>query len=222
MFVRCLLLSEKSCRLVQFDRSGAQVSPRFNIHTDYRVFIRLIVALTSPDERAIGFDDSIKWTINPVNGRKAAGTITCITGPKKKDKKVYRLINVEPIATHVIRGRATTCWSVLDPKTKRKYIIKDSWTFAGRTPEHELLKKATDLGLKGVAKYVWHETDRANTQDFRCQDSIRRSFFLNRVASRIVMEGYGKPVDCFTSILQLLSALHDAISGELYSVLSIL
>lgn len=218
MYVQCLLLSEKTCRLVHFDRSGAQVSPRFNIHTEPADFVRLIVALTSPNEKAIGFDDSIQWTIDPTTGMKIAGTLAYKAGPNKADKKVYSLVDIEPIATHIIRGRATTCWSVEDPETGEKFVVKDSWTSAERTPEYELLMKATDLNLQGVCEYVSHQTGRGQTRDFRCKISVQGPLFRSRVASRILMKAYGKPVQHFKTVLQLLSALYDAISGKRYCI----
>lgn len=218
MYVQCLLLSEETCRLVHFDRSGAQVSPRFNIHTQSLEFVRLVVALTSPNEAAIGFDDSIKWKIDPDSGRKVSGTLTYKLGPNKADKKIYSLMDVEPIATHVIRGRATTCWSVEDPKTGERFVVKDSWTSAGRTPEHELLMKANESNLPGICEYVSHQTGRGQTKDFRCKISVQGPLFRNRVASRILMKAYGKPVQHFKTVLQLLSALYDAISGKRYCV----
>lgn len=51
-----------------------------------------------------------------------------------------------------IRGRGTCCWNVIDPITKEKYVAKDCWCSADRSPEWELLEKAK--GLDGVGQMI--------------------------------------------------------------------
>ena len=217
-FVRCLLVSEKTFRLVHFDRSGAEVSERLNIHTDYIKFIRTIVALTSPDEAAIGFDTSIQWTIDPLTGRKIAGTLQYsqrTNGSKRATKKTYHLVQVHPIARHVIRGRATTCWlvaEVLDNWTET-FVIKDSWTSAGRAEEHLLLLRTAEFNLEGVCEYISHEIKRGETKEFRSRSSRTNILFSNRIAARVMFKAYGKHLQHFETTLQLFRALYDAISG---------
>ncbi|TEB19365.1 hypothetical protein FA13DRAFT_1697931 [Coprinellus micaceus] len=218
-FVRCLLVSEKTFRLVHFDRSGAEVSQRFNIHAHYAEFVRIVVALASPDEAAIGFDTSIQWTIDPLTGRKIAGTLQSrqrTNGRKRATKKTYYLVEVHPIARHIIRGRATTCWLVAEVPENwtQTFVVKDSWTSAGRTEEQFLLVQAAELKLQGVCEYVSHETKRGETKDFRSDGSKNNILFSNRVAARVIFKAYGKHLQSFKTTLQLLMALYDAISGH--------
>ncbi|KAJ3507186.1 hypothetical protein NMY22_g17006 [Coprinellus aureogranulatus] len=210
-FIRGLVLSEETCRLVHFDRSGAQVSPAFDIHANPDRFIRLVVGLSDPDERSIGIDDSIQWTIGS-DGRKERGTLTYKAGRGPAQK--YALISKDPIAVHVIRGRATTCWAVRDEEGN-EFIVKDTWASAGRTPEYKHLKKAQEKGVEGVCQIVSYQASRGQTKDFRCATTITSVHFFNRISSRIVMKAYGKHLQYFKTILQLLSAFHDAIVGHM-------
>ena len=217
-FVRCLLVSEKTFRLVHFDRSGAEVSDRFDIHAHYTEFIRIIVALASPDEATLGFDTSIQWTVDPLTGRKTAGTLESRQrkhGQKRATKKTYYLVELQPIARHIIRGRATTCWLVAEVPENwtQAFVVKDSWTSSGRTEEQLFLVQAAELQLEGVCEYVSHETKRGETKDFRSHGSKNNILFSNRVAARVIFKAYGKHLDRFKSTLQLLMALYDAISG---------
>lgn len=179
----------------------------------------MIVGICSMDEESIGFDTSIKWTINPSTGMKTSGTletkamITQEDGKKKKVEKTYQLVDLHPVAHQLnIRGRATTCWRVLDPVTKQEYLVKDSWSSEGRIPEYELLEKAK--GLPGICVYESYEADRFQISQFRCETTIASGMVFNRRASRIVLQMYGKQVDDFQSILELLEVLRDAIGGK--------
>ncbi|KAJ3527029.1 hypothetical protein NMY22_g9931 [Coprinellus aureogranulatus] len=210
-FIRGMLLSEETCRLVHFDRSGAQVSPAFDIHANPSDFIRLIVGLSDTDERAIGIDDSIQWTIG-ANGRKEQGTLTY--KPSRSPAQQYTLVNKDPVSVQVIRGRATTCWAVRDMQGN-EFIVKDTWVSAGRTPEYKHLKKAQEKGVEGVCQIVSYQASRRQTKDFRCATTITSVHFFNRISSRILMRAYGRHLQHFETVLQLLSALHDAIVGHM-------
>lgn len=36
------------------------------------------------------------------------------------------------------------------------HVVKDQWRSLGRDPEGEMLKHALEIGVSGVAQYVWH------------------------------------------------------------------
>ncbi|KAJ3548038.1 hypothetical protein NMY22_g1427 [Coprinellus aureogranulatus] len=59
---------------------------------------------------------------------------------------------------------------------------------------------------------VCYEAARGETKDFRCPTTDGQYF--NRASTRIVMKAYGKPINFFTSTLQVLSAIRDAIAGH--------
>ncbi|KAJ2914086.1 hypothetical protein MD484_g6319, partial [Candolleomyces efflorescens] len=210
-FVRALLLTENSVRLFHFDRSGVMYTPFIDIHKDPYTFIRLVVGLNSLDESALGLDTSIQWRVK--GGRKVGGTLTAVTADNTKIK--YQLSKVDPVATlHDIRGRATQCWEVSDPKTGVYYLVKDCWRAEDRVPEHVYLEDAR--GLPGVVQMISFESNRAETRHFRGDNAIDYEGFHNRVATRTVMDSYGPSIEEFRSVKELLYALRDAINGHMH------
>ena len=212
LFVRSLVLTENHARLVHFDRAGAEISPPFNIHEHAATFVRLIAGLSSADERVLGFDTSVQWTI--VNRKKTKGTVTT-TGPNG-GTKAYPILGQVPTLRDDIRGRATTCWHVQDPDTLEELVVKDSWRIDDLRGEYELLELVKDI--PGVVHMVSYETGRGETKDFRCPSTSGR--FQNRVATRVTTKAYGRSIAYFTSVVQLLSAIRDAISGKSSLVLA--
>ncbi|TEB25612.1 hypothetical protein FA13DRAFT_1148350 [Coprinellus micaceus] len=211
-FVRCLLLSDRDVQLVHWDRAGLQTSEFYNIHEEYPCFVGLLVSLsnTEGEQKNIGLDDSIQWTHDSA-GRKVAGTMTDASSEKGK---VFDLIDKNPVSqSHHIHGNATVSWAVRDRKpkvpTQTELFVKDSWSSAGRTEEWKLLARANDAKIKGVCKMIWHKDRRAEISQFRDGNQ-----FFNRVFSRIVMEMYGKEIHRFTSAVQFLAALRDAVAGR--------
>ncbi|KAJ3529689.1 hypothetical protein NMY22_g8894 [Coprinellus aureogranulatus] len=206
IYVRSIVVTRKHVRFIHFDRAGTQVTPLLDIHQHPATFVRLIAGLASVDERILGLDDSIQWTI--VNGRKASGTLTT-TGPTGEVKK-YPIIEHIPIPRETIRGRGTTCWRVRDPDTHEELVVKDSWRPDDRPPEYEFLEIVK--GISGVVEMVSYEAGRWETKDFRCASTAGQ--YQNRVSMRVTMKSYGKPVEFFSSVLQLLYAFRDAIAGH--------
>ncbi|KAJ3533032.1 hypothetical protein NMY22_g7501 [Coprinellus aureogranulatus] len=204
--VRSLIVTEKHARLVHSDRSGSQITPPFDIHQHPATLVRLVTGLSSVNECDLGIDDSVRWTI--VDGRKEQGTLT--TTGKDGKSKTYPIIEEIPIPRDSIRGRATTCWRVRDPDTLEELVVKDSWRPDDRHAEHELLKLVK--GIRGVVQMVSCEEDRGQTKTMRCPSTVGR--FQNRVFERVVMRSYGKPLEFFQSVLQLLCAIRDAIAGH--------
>ena len=205
LYVRCLVLTETHARLVHFDRAGTQVTPLVDIHRHPATFVRLIVGLSSVEERRLGLDDSIQFTV--IDGRRTAGTLST-TGPSG-DAKTYPILEHIPVPRETIRGRGTVCWRVQDPDTGEELVVKDSWRPDDRPPEQEFLELAR--GIPGVVQMVSYETGRGDTQGFRCPTTAGQ--FHNRSAMRVTMKSYGRPIEFFTSLTQLLCAMRDAIAG---------
>ncbi|KAJ2928389.1 hypothetical protein H1R20_g8696, partial [Candolleomyces eurysporus] len=213
-FVRALLLTENSVRLFHFDRSGGMYSPFINIHDHPDIFIRLVVGLNSLDEPTLGLDTSIRWNIE--GGRKVDGTLT-VQKADGTSQIAYKLCKVDPvIAYYGIRGRATQCWSVSDPGTGTRFLIKDCWKEETRISEHVYLQEAK--GLPGVVQMVSFEPNRGETKFLRGGFGTSHKDFHNRIAIRIILDSYGDSIENFKSAKQLLRALRDAIIGhmELY------
>ena len=208
MFVRSMVLTESHARLVHFDRAGAEITPPFDIHQHPATLIRLVAGLCSPDERVLGFDTSIQWTI--VDLKKTKGTLT--TTDPNGDMKTYPILEQMRTPRRDIRGRATTCWHVQDPDTLEELVAKDSWRVDDLRGEYEILELVRDI--PGVVHMVSYETGRGETKDFRCPSTS--GDFQNRIATRVTMRAYGRSVEHFKSVVQLLSAIRDAIAGTYF------
>jgi hypothetical protein len=119
----------------------------------------------------------------------------------------------KPIIRSSILGRGTTCWAAKNERGER-FVVKDYWVAEGQTSsECKLLEDVK--GLKGVCQMVSYEDNRGQTVDFRGDVStFEGSVFRNRTSVRIVMKAYGRSLENFTSMEQVLGALRDAIAGE--------
>ncbi|TEB22242.1 hypothetical protein FA13DRAFT_1778872 [Coprinellus micaceus] len=208
LFVRGLLMSERRAQLFQFDRAGVQATQLIDIHQNPDLFVLLVAGVCGTDERRIGFDDTISWTI--VNGKKVDGTLRMPDADW--EDTMFILDDVEPIAhDYDIRGRATTCWAVRHPIGDQRFVVKDTWSSDDRRFEFQHLLKAQTL--PGVCRIVSHQ-QRERICDLRCPTTVPR--FFNRVAERILMEAYGEQVESFNNLLQLLEVLRDAVDGHAY------
>ncbi|RXW20928.1 hypothetical protein EST38_g4918 [Candolleomyces aberdarensis] len=207
LFARILVLSEQHVRLFHFDRSGVQYTPLLNFHNNPHTFVRLVLGLSSPNESDIGLDDSIQWATQ--DGRKVSGTLR--TRDANNEYIIYPLATIQPFFFNGnIRGRSTICWSVRDPITNEKLVVKDSWRSEERLSEHVFLQDA--VGVSGVVQMVTCEPDRCDTKSMR-GDALPAGF-RNRIQTRIVMKAYGKSIKKYTSAKQLFCALRDAIAGK--------
>lgn len=204
-FVRSLIFTQTRVRLVHFDRAGAEITPPIDFHQKPETLVRLVAGLSSTTERILGIDDSVQWAI--IDGRKEKGTLRT-TGPNG-DWKEYPILERIPTPRESIFGRATTCWRVQDPDTLEELVVKDSWRPDDRPPEHELLELVK--GIPGVVQMVSYEVGRGETKDMRCLSTLNK--YQNRVSTRVTMKSYGPSIDSFTSTLQVLCAIRDAIAG---------
>ncbi|KAJ2936679.1 hypothetical protein H1R20_g422, partial [Candolleomyces eurysporus] len=213
IFVRALLVTEQRFTLFHFDRSGIQHTEEFDLHSEKtrHVFVRLVLGLCSLHESDLGIDTSIQWDIE--GGRKVRGTLK--TRSKNKEEVIYDLAAIEPTwQSFDIRGSCTTYWSVVDPQSGEKLLVKDSWRSEERISERTYLEKAKDL--PGVVQMISYEENRAETKNFRGIDNSSEVpvGFYSRISIRIVMKSEGKLIKDFTSPVELVCALRDAIAGH--------
>jgi hypothetical protein len=224
-FVRALIVSEKNFRLFHFDRSGVQFTEPIDIHgaDGAHTFIRLVLGLGSIDERDVGLDTSIQWDI--LSGRKVSGTLK-VRGPKQENRRrsdtrrakrpviTYELASVDPIVScYNVRGRGVICWEVIDPQSGETLLVRDVWRSEDRISEDFYLDRAKKI--PGIVDMIFCEVNRGATKDLRGVEGASHADFRNRVAIRIVMDNHGKSIQHFKSPMELLSALRDAIEGEL-------
>ena len=88
-------------------------------------------------------------------------------------------------------------------------MVKDSWRIDDLRGEYELLELVK--GTPGIVHMVSYETGWGETKDFQCPSTI--GSFQNRVATRLMMRAYGRSIEHFTSVVQMLSVIRDAIAG---------
>ncbi|KAF6760715.1 hypothetical protein DFP72DRAFT_1165873 [Ephemerocybe angulata] len=208
-FVRSLVITEHSVRMLHYDRSGFYFTPLINIHNNPRTFIRLVLGLSSPDESVLGLDTSIQWTINPATGTKTAGIIKSIDADGQPI--TYNLdMGRPPFYRGDVFGRGTTCWYANHPETGSEVAIKDIWRTRGKTSECDFLTAAQ--GVDGVVQMISFEDHCAETLAYR-PPGFRADGFEPRVKSRTTMPHYGKSIQHFTSRYQVISALRDALAG---------
>lgn len=211
-FARGALITEKSVRLLHFDRTGTYITPFFNYHNDPYTFIRLVLGLTSTDEATLGLDTSIQWVIK--NGRKFSGTMKILPSPD--DEAVpYDLIDVNPIFSRSsICGRGTTCWLVKQSIGKN-VLIKDAWHTETRTAEHVYLEAAREVAA--VPRMICYKT-LGQTRDYRPDHYVSTATFHNRKKIRILMEAHGENLAKFSSRYELVAALRDVLRGTPFRV----
>ncbi|KAF5341104.1 hypothetical protein D9611_005957 [Ephemerocybe angulata] len=209
-FVRFLLITEKEVRLVHFDRSGVYFSPFINFHEDPHTFIRLVVGISTCNEKILGLDTSVKWKIDKSTGKKISGTVKHFD-----DDGITTVYNIvmdsRPFIRASIRGRGTICYRAINSKTGKAVVIKDSWRTEGREPESSYLMAAK--GLKGVAQAVSYSNNCGETKEYRPKGANHQHYY-NRIKSRVVIEEYGGPLEIFSTRFQLISAIRDAIDGH--------
>ncbi|CAD6447766.1 c231ed8c-b5cd-4546-8ae8-35b7bc1eec0a [Sclerotinia trifoliorum] len=80
-----------------------------------------------------------------------------------------------------ISGRATTCWKAhREGDPNNPLVIKDSWQYTEREEEGELLREATDKGVRNVARYYHHETVRVFGMDDDVQSNVRKGLDVTK------------------------------------------
>ncbi|KAJ2929416.1 hypothetical protein H1R20_g7684, partial [Candolleomyces eurysporus] len=208
-YVRCMVVTEKQARFFHFDRSGAQYTKLFDIHQEAELFVLLVVGLCTTDERLLGLDDTVQWTVGADGVRN--GGILRTTGPDKAPTTYTMLMDRKPWVRSALLGRGIVCWPVQDQKGDN-FIVKDYWMSQGREPEYEILEKIK--GGPGLCQIVSYEVGRGETRDFRGPtDKFAVGVFHNSIAIRITMKVDAKAsIDNFTSPEEMLAALRDAIA----------
>ena len=152
-------------RLWQFDRLGSSGSLSFDINKDGFMFTRVMLGFYLMNDEHLGLDS----TIRQLNGKRYIN----IT----REGKVERLILTNLIKKQArIVGRATTCWVAYrdGDKSKEPLIVKDSWQYEERPEEGELLREATQKGVRNVARYYHHETVQIDGKDDDIFENVRR------------------------------------------------
>ena len=149
-FVLGFTLCGPKMRLWEFDRLGGIASESFDIHQDGEMFVAAVLGFLWMNEEELGFDPTIKEE----EGRRFTEI--------RRDDRLERLYLKKLLKRQrCVAGRATTCWEGSlgdDDSNERPIVIKDSWEYDERPEEGSLLKEATELRVKNLARYYHHET----------------------------------------------------------------
>ncbi|KIJ29803.1 hypothetical protein M422DRAFT_187936 [Sphaerobolus stellatus SS14] len=218
-FVFALLLTEETCTVYLFDRSGATYSEPFNFHEDPNLFCAVICLLGSSKLQDIGFDTS--FFLNKENLLQVRSKQD--TGRRSFRKQTYTILDTI-FRSPTYLGRGTFCWlaqRVGDMESR--YVIKDAWIaqgLPGKESEGTLLKLAHEKGVvMGIPEF--QSCEDVCQSDSGDPDAIllNRKIFnpsqelmkLERIHTRVIMKAYGKTLNEFSSRKELILAFHDAV-----------
>ncbi|KAI0122424.1 hypothetical protein F4814DRAFT_408678 [Daldinia grandis] len=151
-------------RIWVFDRLGGIASDQFDINKDGLRFISTILGFIWMDEAQLGFDP----TIITLGGKRY---IEIDRNGCPERLVIDAVIRRAPC----IAGRAATCWkahSERDPKTP--LVIKDSWQYAERGEEGELLQEATNKNVVNMGRYYHHYTVQVHGTDDDIRSNVRK------------------------------------------------
>ncbi|EFY84958.1 serine/threonine-protein kinase Sgk2 [Metarhizium acridum CQMa 102] len=153
LFVHAFTLTGTEMETWVFDRSGPYSGATFDIHEKPEKFIQVICAYLMMSDEELGLD-----TFTRVKDNRLFVTIPV----KARGKKRKRQLELEPnpIAhQRAIICRGTSCFLAKTTGAMEfNRVVKYSWTSNMRPPEADLLNKANERGVKGLARVVgYHE-----------------------------------------------------------------
>ncbi|QRW10339.1 kinase domain protein [Ceratobasidium sp. AG-Ba] len=144
-FVFGLTIEATTARLWFNDRAGVVASTPFDIHKNWRSFVRITLGIIRADKVQLGYDPDFELVDASVHPPRYDITVR---SPGKL-KAVYRTVKVlSEIGADNLIGRGTRVWEVqkLDSNNKPSgphYALKDVWVHGDRPIEHETIRKIT-------------------------------------------------------------------------------
>ena len=209
----------KKIHLAVFDRSGVISSMGFDIDKDPETFIHIVVGTLFLDAVQLGFDPTITY--------EPGGTENYLLFKGTK----YIITNVLYVEG-VIRGRGTVCYNVYpaDGNPFDEYIVKDSWVDTSREDsEADILRELKEQKIPGVPEIVGDEkvcvdgvadsTQRIRSTLFRHGEWMNEKYsrIEMREHHRILMRPFGRKLENFRSLKELLQAIRDVANSKSYS-----
>ncbi|EKG09034.1 hypothetical protein MPH_13997 [Macrophomina phaseolina MS6] len=173
-FVLGFTLCGPTMRLWEFDRLGGIASEQFNVNNDGKRLVSVIMGYLLMDKKQLGFDP----TILEADGKRWIEI--------KRNNRTERLVLDEVITrAPCVVGRATTCWKAYREgnKSRRPYVIKDSWQYPERDEEGELLKEATKKEVVNVARHYHHETVCVSGTEDDIYNNIRKGLDVSKATN---------------------------------------
>ena len=160
-FVHSFTLTGTEMETWVFDRSGPYSADVFDIHKEPKRFFQVMCGYLMMSDEELGIDTFIK--------RKDDGlSVALPTGSPRGKKRKFEL-DPDPIASQrAIVCRGTSCY-LSKPIDADEYgsVVKISWTSDMRPPEADLLKKANDRGVKGLAVLVGYQDEVTSISSLR-------------------------------------------------------
>ncbi|SLM35803.1 serine threonine-protein kinase sgk2 [Lasallia pustulata] len=150
LFVHAFTLTGTEMETWIFDRSGPYSGATFDVHEEPEKFIQVMCAYLMMSDEELGLDTFTKAKNNrlfvsmPVKART------------KRNRQLELELDPNPIAhQRSIVCRGTSCF-LAKPIGAAEFdrVVKYSWTSSMRPPEADLLNKANERGVKGLAKVV--------------------------------------------------------------------
>ncbi|KAL7955674.1 serine/threonine-protein kinase Sgk2 [Trichoderma compactum] len=132
-----------------YDRAGPYSGATFDIHEEPDKFIQVMCGYLMMSDEEFRLD-----TFIAVKDYRLFVTIPVEPRIMKRKRKLE--LDAKPIAfQRAIVCRGTTCFRARDVgSTELDIVVKLSWTSNKRLPEADLLRKAHERGVKGIAKLV--------------------------------------------------------------------
>ncbi|KAL8728302.1 MAG: hypothetical protein Q9181_005385, partial [Wetmoreana brouardii] len=141
-FVLDFTLCASTMRLWHFDRSGSCGSGCFDINQHSLDFLRVVLGFLPMTDEQLGLDP----TIQTIDGKQFLRVT--------RDYRSEQIFLVERLSHDLLEGLLLEGWS------KDTLVVKDSWEYEEKSEGGMLFKEATELGVKNVAGYYYHETVR--------------------------------------------------------------
>ncbi|KAI9809767.1 MAG: hypothetical protein M1825_000200 [Sarcosagium campestre] len=155
-FVLGFTLCGSIMRLWRFDHLGNTGSTSFDVNEDGIRFVQAMLGYIMMNDEQLGLD--------PTVGKLDSMQFIKIIRNGQSEKLVLTEV-LRKQATIV--GRATTCWRAYreGDTEKKPLIVKDSWQYTARPEEGELIKEASESGVRQIARYYYHDTVQVGGKD---------------------------------------------------------
>lgn len=161
-FVHAFTLTGTEMETWVFDRSGPFSGTAFDIHDEPEKFIQVLCGYLMMSDEELGNDTFTKRKNN-----KLFVTIPTETGGKTRKRK-FELDPVPIALQRAIVCRGTSCFLAKTAGTDEfDTVMKFSWTSSLRKPEADLLIKASERGVKGIARVVGYQEEITTIQNLR-------------------------------------------------------